>query len=68
MSTIRKTYRPLHDTELEHIEQIKDAAERLELLMVKSRGTSTDSDKLRHIALAMTNLEQAVMWAVKAYT
>jgi hypothetical protein len=68
MSTFRKVYRQLTPEQLEYIEQIKDAAQRLEILIEKSRGTSHDNDQLRHIALAMTNLEQAVMWATKAYT
>lgn len=65
MSTFRKQYRELSAAEQEHIEQIKDAAERLERLI---RPEFKTGEQGRHIALAMTNLEQAVMWAVKAYT
>jgi hypothetical protein len=67
MSTFRHVYRELSDAEKEHIEQIKDAALHLELLIV-GRGGPRDSEQARQKALAMTNLEQAVMWAVKAYT
>ena len=68
MSTFRKVYRALSPHQLEHVEKIKDTAQALQLLIESERGTSHDPDQLRHIALAMTNLEQAVMWAVKAYT
>jgi hypothetical protein len=70
MSTFRKIYRELNDAEREHIEQIKDAAHALELLIQSGRDQTLvrGAEKHRHIALAMTNLEQAVMWAVKAYT
>jgi hypothetical protein len=67
MSTFRKVYRELSCEEHEHIERIKDIAQSLEELIQSGRNTN-DGDRLRHIALAMTNLEQAVMWAVKAYT
>lgn len=68
MSTFRKVYRELSCEEHEHIEQIKDIAQSLEQQIITGRFKCADPDKLRHIALAMTNLEQAVMWAVKAYT
>jgi hypothetical protein len=71
----RKTYRVLTDAEKEHVEQIKDAAERLEALIRGTRclrpeilGSSEELQQMRHTSLAMTNLEQAVMWAVKAAT
>ena len=67
VSTFRKTYRQLSEAEQEHVEQIKDSALALELLIVGRNGPK-NSEQARHIALAMTNLEQAVMWAVKAYT
>lgn len=73
MSTFRKGYRELSCEEHEHIERIKDIAQSLEELI--RAGLEYDHDTLterdnqrRHISLAMTNLEQAVMWAVKAYT
>lgn len=66
MSTFRKTYRKLNAEEQELIEQIKDAAERLENLFgdYKFRG----GRNVREMSLAQTNLEQSVMWAVKAVT
>lgn len=69
MNTFRKTYRQLTVEELEHVEQIKDAAERLELLIKQyDIANLVNGPDGRMIVLAMTNLEQAVMWAVKAYT
>jgi hypothetical protein len=67
MSTFRKQYRELSAAEKEHVEQIKDSALGLELLIRNVNGAH-DHAQARMIALAMTNLEQAVMWAVKAYT
>jgi DNA-binding MarR family transcriptional regulator len=72
--TFRKAYRKLTESEFEHVEQIKDEATRLEMLIKKGlhaedHASFTDMrNQQRFIALAMTNLEQAVMWAVKAYT
>lgn len=66
-NTFRKVYRELSVTEQEHIEQIKDAAERLEQLIYNTalRG---DPERHRQTRLALTNLEQSVMWATKAAT
>lgn len=70
MSTFRKEYRQLTDAQKEHIEQIKDAAERLEELIDNGnfRTQNPVGVDIRYARLAVTNLEQAVMWAVKAYT
>jgi hypothetical protein len=67
MSTFRKTYRQLSAAEQEHVEQIKNAAEYLETFIKHNNGPF-HVEQARLIALALTNLEQAVMWAVKAYT
>jgi hypothetical protein len=63
--TFRKAYRELTDAEHEHIEQIKYAAHALELLI---DCEPSSREQARQIDLAITNLEQAVMWATKAYT
>jgi hypothetical protein len=69
MSTFRKVYRELNDAEKEHIEQIKDAAQALELLINGThRLNGVTPNAVRCVKLAMTNLEQAVMWATKAFT
>lgn len=49
-------------------EQIKDAAERLEALIVGTEHYRRSLVQVRHVRLAMTNLDRAVMWAVKAAT
>lgn len=58
----RKEYRLLSESEKSRIAQIKNEAEKLHESIDWSIG-----DK-RMIALAKTNLEQAVMWAIKAIT
>lgn len=62
----RKEYRKLEDHEVAWMNQIKDAAEALLLEIDKPR--QPDFKGNREIALAKTNLEQAVMWATKAIT
>ena len=56
--TFRKVYRPMHKNNSDLIVTMKEAFELVEkfLLRVKSREMS----------LALTNLEQASMWATKA--
>lgn len=65
-NTFRKTYHELGPVAREQIEQIKDAAERLEQL-IGGAGTRSLPEQ-RAAALAMTNLEQSVMWATKAWS
>lgn len=57
-----KEYKALDDSQKARIEQIKNEAEKLHESFDWSIG-----DK-RMIALAKTNLEIAVMWAIKAIT
>lgn len=58
----RKEYKPLDESQKSRIEQIKNEAEKLLESFDWAIG-----DK-RMIALAKTNLEQAIMWAIKAIT
>jgi len=58
----RKEYKPLDDSQKLRIDQIKKEAEKLHESIDWAIG-----DK-RMIDLAKTNLEQAVMWAIKAIT
>jgi hypothetical protein len=55
--TFRKVYRPLQAVNADLITEIKVKAEELEQLICKVQN--------REIALAKTNLEQAIMWATK---
>lgn len=62
----RKEYRLLSDSQKHAIVLIKDkASELLNLFEDSSANQNIDN---RAMALAKTNLEQAIMWAVKAIT
>lgn len=63
MDTFRKEYTPLTDGQKAEMEAIKTKAEELEALFNNSIPREP-----RLMAVAKTNLEQAVMWAVKAVT
>lgn len=56
--TFRKIYRPLRQDHTDLILDIKNKAEEIEKLFKLIQG--------REMSLAMTNLEQAIMWATKA--
>lgn len=60
-----KQYRQLDATEQKRITEIKDGAQALYDVFDASLLTGADP---RAIAMAKTNLEQSVMWAVKAIT
>jgi hypothetical protein len=57
----RKAYRKLTDEETILLETLKDQASALYDTMQKHPGS-------RNMSLAVTKLEEAVMWAVKAIT
>lgn len=59
----RPTYRQLDHQELHKMEQLKSKAEELAVLIEAVRPIPT-----RYTSLALTNLEQSVMWAVKELT
>ena len=59
----RKEYKSIDEITKNRIAQIKDDAQRL----LNSMDWSVEADP-RMIALAKTNLEQSVMWAIKAIT
>jgi hypothetical protein len=56
--TFRKSYRPLNDENGRLIMQIKSAFEEVEGYLIKVKS--------REMSIALTNLEQAAMWATKA--
>ena len=58
---MRHNYRPLDEKEKMHILALKDAGLSF-LTLCDSIGTS------RELSVAKTNMEQAVMWAVKHMT
>lgn len=61
MSIFRKAYRELSDEEKQLVLDIKTKAEELEALLSKCQPG-------RYLSLALTNLEQSVMWVVKHIT
>lgn len=61
MSIFRPVYRTLNDDEKKLCDDIKDRAEELYQLIQKM-------PKSRHQSLAITSLEESVMWAVKGVT
>lgn len=70
-SRFRPRYRALSESEKALHDEIKAYAEALEQLFEKVdavRAHGGHSPERRYGALAMTNLEQAVMWAVKGLT
>lgn len=65
-SIFRSQYRELSDVEKTIVDDIKERAQLLlNTLDFARKLPHTDP---RHLALAQTNLEQAVMWAVKGVT
>lgn len=69
-SIFRPVYRQLDDFEKKKIEDIKACAEALMDAMCRHRdGDAARVNVLnRHHSLAVTKLEEAVMWAVKGVT
>lgn len=65
--TFRKEYKPLSDDAKMQIKLIKDKAEELlhEFNMATNMQLNADA---RMMALSKTNLEQAIMWAIKSIT
>lgn len=56
--TFRKVYKPLKEENSQLILSIKEKAEELEKLLQMIKN--------REMSLAITNLEQSIMWATKA--
>lgn len=66
--TFRKEYKPLTDEQKADVEAVKDQADTLLTHLNGIVLAEERSERSRCIALAKTNLEQAVMWAVKGIT
>ena len=63
----RKTFRPLTEHEANASDAIKDAAESLVNVIENAAQSGLLKDP-RYKALALTDVESAVMWAVKGIT
>ena len=61
VSRFRPTYRALTEEEKRLHDEIKDCAQKLELVIDRL-------PKSREQSLAMTKLEEAIMWAIKGLT
>lgn len=68
MSVFRGTYRELSEEEKNIVADIKDRAEELYGVIDNYAGQQGAGLMQRYYALAKTNLEEAVMWAVKGIT
>jgi len=69
-NVMRHTYRVLSDVEKEQMRLLKDRGLELINLLHSIGETDPASDRYssRELALAATNLEQSIMWAVKHIT
>ena len=65
--TFRKEYKPLSESTKSWMNSFKDQAQILHDDFDTCFSAMPESDK-RMMALAKTNLEQAILWAVKAIT
>lgn len=68
MDTFRKEYKPLSEKQEADMGNIKSEAEVLLDAMNKAVDPSERSEASRCMNVARTNLEQAIMWAIKAVT
>ncbi len=66
--TFRKEYKPLTDEQKAQMESIKSEAEVLLAKMNEVVPADERSERSRCMAIARTNLEQAIMWAIKGVT
>lgn len=64
--TFRKEYAPLSENQKAWMNEVKDKAE--ELLLAIDKPREGDFKGNREIAVAKTQLETAIMWAVKGIT
>lgn len=66
--TFRKVYSPLTDEQKAQMESVKVKAEELEALLNSIVPTEERSERSRCMAIARTNLETSIMYAVKGIT
>lgn len=66
--TFRKVYTPLSDQQKESVDKIKNEAEILMAEFDKAAPAGERSERSRCMAIARTNLETTIMWAIKGVT
>lgn len=66
--TFRKEYKPLSDEAKASMNSVKEKAEELLKLFNEAVPAEERSERSRCMAVARTNLETTIMWAVKGIT
>ncbi len=66
--TFRKKYTPLDDEQKQQMSDVKDKAQELLDLFNTVVSLEERSERSRCMAVARTNLETTIMWAVKGVT
>lgn len=66
--TFRKEYAPLDEEQKSNMNAIKDKAQELLDLFDSTVSPEERSDRSRCMAIARTNLETTIMWAIKGVT
>jgi len=66
--TFRRVYTELNDEQKEHMAKIKDMADQLLEAFNNAVPVDERSERSRCMAVARTNLETTIMWAVKGIT
>lgn len=66
--TFRKEYKPLSEEQKAHMETIKNTAVLLEEAFNNAVPSDERSERSRCMAIARTNLETTIMWAIKGVT
>ena len=69
-NVFRPQYRKLTSWEIERLDEIKNKAQELHDLLISETLPDEVNAKvnLRYLAIARTELENSVMWAVKGFT
>jgi hypothetical protein len=69
-NVMRHEYRILSEEEKAHMKEIKDIGAEFVAMLHRVGRTKVEDERLasRELSLAQTNIEQAVMWAVKHIT
>jgi hypothetical protein len=66
--TFSKVYKPLTEEQKAQMDAIKDKAVLVLDAMNDAVPVDERSERSRYMAIARTNLEQAIMWAIKGVT
>lgn len=67
-NVFRPAHRDLTEEDKDLVAKVKDSAFELYKLYLQAEGKPLIGTNARYVALAKTNLEESVMWAVKGIT